>query len=49
MDTATVKLVATKEESGDVDISESEAESEEGVTGGPVACETAAGETLCTQ
>ena len=37
MDTATGKLVATKEESGDVDLSESETWSEEDVTGKPVA------------
>ena len=43
MDTATVKPVATKEESGDVDLSESETGSEEDVTGKPVAYETAAG------
>ena len=43
MDTATVKPVATKEESGDVDLSESQTGSEEDVTGKPVACETAAG------
>ena len=36
MDT-TVKLVSTKEESGDVDLSESETGSEEDVTGKPVA------------
>ena len=41
MDTATEKPVATKEESGDVDLSESETESEEEVTGRPVAYETA--------
>ena len=35
MDTATVKPVATKEESGDVDLSESETEIEEDVTGKP--------------
>ena len=43
MDTATGKPVATKEESGDVDLSESETESEEDVTGKPVACKTATG------
>ena len=37
MDTATEKPVATKEESGDVDLSESETGSEEDVTGRPVA------------
>ena len=37
MDTATEKLVATTEESGDVDLSESETGSEEDVTGKPVA------------
>ena len=37
MDAATVKPVATKEESGDVDLSESQTGSEENVTGGPVA------------
>ena len=42
MDKATVKTVATKEESGDVDLSESETESEEDVTGKPVAFQTAA-------
>ena len=41
LDTATGKLVATKEASGDVDLSESETESEEEVTGRPVACKTA--------
>ena len=41
MDTATEKLVATKEESGDVDPSESETGSEEDVTGKPVAYKTA--------
>ena len=43
MDTATGKLAATKEESGDVDLSESETGSEEVVTGQPIACKTAAG------
>ena len=45
MDTATEKLVATKEESGDVDLSESETGSllEEEVTERPVACKTATG------
>ena len=43
MDTATVKLVATKEESGDVDFSESETGSEEDVTGSLVAYKTATG------
>ena len=43
MDTATGKPVATKEASGDVDLSESETESEEEVTGRPVACKTATG------
>ena len=44
MDTATGKPVATEEESGDVDISESETWSqEEAVTGRPVACKTATG------
>ena len=42
MDTATGKPVATKEESGDVDLSESQNGSEEDVTGKKVACETAA-------
>ena len=42
MDTATVKPVATKEESGDVDPSESESEREKGVTGKLVAYKTAA-------
>ena len=43
MDTATGKPVATKEESGDVDLSESETGSEEDVTGKSVAYKTAAG------
>ena len=43
MDKATGKPVATKEESGDVDPSESEIGSEAGVTGKPVAYKTAAG------
>ena len=43
MDTATGKLVATKEESDDVDLSESETGSEEDVSGKPVAHETAVG------
>ena len=42
MDTATGKPVATKEESGDVDLSESETGSEEDVTGKSVAHKTAA-------
>ena len=44
-DTATGKPVATKEESGDVDLSESETGcfQEEAVTGRPVACEKATG------
>ena len=43
MDTATEKLVATKEESGDVDLSESETGSlhKEEVTGRPVVYQTA--------
>ena len=41
MDTATEKPVATKEESGNVDLSESETESEEDVTEKPVAYKTA--------
>ena len=41
MDTATVKPVATKEESGDVDLSESETGSDEDVTWKPVAYITA--------
>ena len=41
MDTATGKPVATKEESGDADLSESETGSEEDVTGKPVAFQTA--------
>ena len=41
MDTATWKPVATKEESGDVDLSESETGSEGDVTGRPVAYKTA--------
>ena len=44
MDKATGKLVATKEESGDVVLSESETGSEENVTGKPVAYETATGQ-----
>ena len=43
LDTATGKLVATKKEAGDVDLSESETGSEEDDTGKPVANETAAG------
>ena len=43
MDTATGKPVATKEESGNVDPSESETGSDEDVTGRPVAYKTAAG------
>ena len=42
MDTATGKPVGTKEESGDVDLSESETGCEEDVTGKPVAEKTAA-------
>ena len=42
MDKATGKPVATKEESGDVDPSESETGSEKGVTMKPVAYKTAA-------
>ena len=49
MDTATGKPVATTEGSGDVDLSESETGCEEDVTGKPVACKTAAEESLCTQ
>ena len=49
MDTATERPVATKEESGDVDLSESETGSEEDVTEKPVAYKTAARKTLCTQ
>ena len=41
MDTATGKPVATKEESGHVDLSDSETGSEEDVTEKPVACKTA--------
>ena len=43
MDTATVKPVATEEESGNVDLSESETLSfqEEAVTGRPIACKKA--------
>ena len=48
MDTATEKLFATKEESGDVDFSESEIGSEENVTGKPVAYETATGKTYAS-
>ena len=44
-----MKPVATKEESGDVDLSESETGREENVTGKPVAYETTTGETLCIQ
>ena len=47
MDTATGKPVATKGESGDVDLSESG--SEEDVTGKPVAKKKSYGETLCIQ
>ena len=43
MDTAMRKLVATKEGSGDVDLSESETGSEEEVTWRPVAYKTATG------
>ena len=43
MDTATGKPVATKEEPGDVDLSESELGSEEDVTRKPVAYKTATG------
>ena len=43
MDTATVKPVATKEVSRDVDLSESVTESEEEMTGRPVARKTATG------
>ena len=45
MDTAAVKPVASEEESGDMDLSESETGSlhEEEVTGRPVACNTAKG------
>ena len=43
MEKATVTLVATKEESGDVDSSESETGSEVDVTGRPVAYTTATG------
>ena len=39
--------LATKEESGDVDLSQSETGSEEDVTGRPFAYKTATGETLC--
>ena len=48
MDTATEKPVVAKEESGDVDLSESETGSEEDVTGRQVAHKTATG-TLCIQ
>ena len=41
VDTATEKPVATKEDSGNVDLSESETESEEDVTEKPVAYKTA--------
>ena len=47
MDTATGKPVATEEESGDVDVTESEFGSEEDVTGRPVAYKTATG--ICIQ
>ena len=43
MDTATGKPVDTKEESGDVDLSESETESEEDVTGKPNTFKTVTG------
>ena len=46
MDKATGKPVATKEESGDVDISESETGSEEDVTAKPVAEKNSCGRTL---
>ena len=50
MDTATGKPVATKEEeSGDVDLSESETGSEEDLTGRPVAEKNSNGETQCIQ
>ena len=51
MDTATGKLVAAKEGSGDMDFSESETGSlhEEEVTGRPVAEKNSKGETLCIQ
>ena len=47
MDTATGKSVATKEESGDVDLSESETRSfqEEAVAERPIACEKAPGKS----
>ena len=46
MNTATGKLVATKEESRDVDLSESETGSEEDVTRTPVACKTETGNPI---
>ena len=46
MDRATRKPVATKEESGDVDLSESETGSGEDVTGKPVACKTSTAEPM---
>ena len=52
MDTATGKPVATKEESGNVNLSESETWSyhqEEAVLGGPIAHKKSYGETLCIQ
>ena len=51
MDTATEKLVATKEESGDVDISESKTWSfeEEAVLGRPIVFLNSYGQTQCIQ
>ena len=49
MDTATVKPVATKKKSGDVDLSESQTGSEEDVTKKPVAYKTATEKPMCTQ
>ena len=46
MDTATWQPVATKEESGDVDLSESETGSDEDVTWKPVAFLTATGNPM---
>ena len=46
MDTATEKPVATKQESGDVDLSESGTGSEEDVTGRRVAHKTATGKPM---
>ena len=49
MDTATVKLVATKQESGDVDLSESVELSRRGSDGETHCLENRYGETQCIQ